>query len=48
MTSKKEQALSKGFTNSSTVSGEFTDFAGERYYVIRNVDKMAPFFVSVI
>ena len=48
MTNKKERALSKGFTNSSTVSGEFTDFAGERYYVIRNVDKMAPFFVSVI
>jgi len=40
--------LNKGFTNSSTVSGEFIDFSGERYYVIRNVDKMAPFFISVI
>ena len=40
--------MNKGFTNSSTVSGEFIDFAGERYYVIRNVDKMAPFFISVI
>ena len=30
------------------VSGEFVDLAGERYYAIRNVDKMAPFFVSVI
>ena len=40
--------MNKGFTNSSTVSGEFIDFAGERYYVIRNVDKMEPFFISVI
>jgi hypothetical protein len=40
--------LNKGFTNSSTVSGEFIDFARERYYVIRNVDEMEPFFVSVI
>jgi len=30
------------------VHGEFQEFAGERYYAIRNVDKMAPFFVSVI
>ena len=30
------------------VSGEFIDFAGERYYVIHNVDKIAPFFISVI
>ena len=29
-------------------SGEFLDFAGERYFVIRNVERMAPFFVSVI
>ena len=40
--------MDKGFTNSSTVSGEFMDFSGERYYVIRNVDKMDPFFISVI
>ena len=32
----------------SIVSGDYIDFAGERYYVIRNVDKMDPFFVSVI
>ena len=31
-----------------TVSGEFVDLFGERYYAIRNVDKMPPFFVSVI
>jgi hypothetical protein len=30
------------------VSGGFLDFAGERYYAIRNVDRMAPFFISVI
>lgn len=34
--------------NNSAVSGEFTDIAGERFYVIRNVDRMAPFFISVI
>ncbi|NNL47278.1 MAG: hypothetical protein HKO76_02830, partial [Acidimicrobiia bacterium] len=30
------------------VHGEFVDFDGDRYYAIRNVEKMAPFFVSVI
>jgi hypothetical protein len=30
------------------VSGGFTDLDGERYYAIRNVNRMAPFFVSVI
>jgi hypothetical protein len=30
------------------VSGEFLDRAGERFYVIRNVDNMEPFLVSVI
>ena len=30
------------------VRGAFLDFAGERYYAIRNVDRMAPFFISVI
>jgi hypothetical protein len=34
--------------NKKAVSGEFLDFAGERYYAIRNVDQMAPFFISVI
>ena len=32
----------------AAVSGEFTDFDGERCYVIRNVDHMEPFFISVI
>ena len=30
------------------VSGEFVDLGSERYYVIRNVDRMPPFLVSVI
>ena len=30
------------------VSGDFVDVDGERYYAIHNVDKMAPFFISVI
>jgi len=33
--------------NSATV-GEFVDFAGDRYFAIRNVDKIDPFFISVI
>ena len=30
------------------VSGEFLTLAGERYYAIRNVDAMRPFFVSLV
>ena len=30
------------------VTGGFVDVDGERYYVIRNVDRMPPFFISVI
>jgi len=30
------------------VAGEFVELEGERYYVIRNVDRMPPFLVSVI
>ncbi len=32
----------------SDVQGEFIEFGGERGYVIRNVDQMPPFFISVI
>ncbi|MCJ7592386.1 MAG: hypothetical protein MUO51_13625 [Woeseiaceae bacterium] len=32
----------------NTVSGEFINIASERYYVIRNVDQMEPFFISVV
>ena len=35
-------------TKDAAVSGEFIDLAGERYYAIRNVDRMSPFFISVI
>jgi hypothetical protein len=30
------------------VTGEFVTLADERYYTIANVDKMAPFFISVV
>jgi hypothetical protein len=30
------------------ISGAFVDVEGERYYVIHNVDRMPPFFISVI
>jgi hypothetical protein len=30
------------------VSGEFLTLAGERYYAIRNVDEMPPFFISLV
>jgi hypothetical protein len=30
------------------VHGEFVDLAGERYYAIRNVDQIPPFFISVV
>lgn len=34
--------------NNSSISGEFTDIKGERYYVINNVDKMSAFFISLV
>ncbi len=43
-----QQAVKTNKHSSGDVSGEFTEIAGERYYAIRNVDKMAPFFISVI
>ncbi len=33
---------------SQAVAGEFVDLDGERYYKISNVDKMPPFFISVV
>ncbi|BDX07148.1 hypothetical protein [Planctobacterium marinum] len=32
----------------SNVSGEFVTLNNERYYAVRNVDSMAPFFISII
>ncbi|MGI9248981.1 MAG: hypothetical protein ACR2QI_08180 [Woeseiaceae bacterium] len=43
-----EKLLNAGDQNNEMLSGEFIDFAGDRYYVIRNVDKMPPFFISII
>jgi hypothetical protein len=37
-----------GLSAANTPSGEFVDVDGERCYVIRNVDRMPPFFMSVI
>jgi hypothetical protein len=34
--------------SNSKTTGSFVSFAGERYYVIENVDNMAPFFVSLV
>ena len=30
------------------VTGEFVDIGGERFYAIRNVDRMPPFLVSIV
>ncbi len=43
-----ERAVSAGYRAGDSVSGEFVTFGEERYYAIRNVDAMAPFFISVI
>jgi len=40
--------LNSAAPEDGAVSGEIVDFAGERYYAIRNVDKMAPFFISIV
>jgi len=39
---------SKCMTSPAAASGDFVDVEGERYYVIRNVDRMPPFLVSVV
>jgi len=46
---RKEQHTNQAIDiRGDAVSGEFIDFAGERHYVIHNVDRMAPFFMSLI
>ena len=35
-------------TSTNGVAGEFVDLGGERFYAIRNVDRMPPFLVSVV
>jgi len=37
-----------GAAGPDEVTGEFVDRHGERFYAIRNVDRMPPFFISVI
>jgi hypothetical protein len=32
----------------SSASGEFVDIAGEHYYAIHNVDRLDPFFISIV
>ena len=44
----QENQATAGFATDRNVSGEFVDFDGERYYAIHNVDRMPPFFISVI
>jgi len=40
--------MNRPSSRSDEVSGEFLTLAGERYYAIRNVDGMAPFFISLV
>jgi hypothetical protein len=35
-------------SDTGSVTGDFVDLAGERHYVIRNVDALPPFFVSLV
>jgi hypothetical protein len=35
-------------SGNKTATGKFISLAGERFYAIRDVDQMAPFFISVI
>ena len=40
--------LKSGVPDGRSASGELVEFDGERYYAIRDVDRMPPFFVSVV
>jgi len=40
--------MDSAIENTDTVSGEFINLSGERFYAIRNVDEIAPFFISVV
>ena len=42
------RAMNNLSSENKTTTGEFISLAGERYYAIRHVDKIAPFFISVI
>ena len=43
-----DAALISAAAQDAAVSGGFVDEGEEKYYAIRNVDKMAPFFMSVV
>ena len=43
-----DQAAFASINKDKPVSGEFLTIAGERFYAVRNVDRLAPFFISVI
>ncbi|MGB5397843.1 MAG: hypothetical protein WBN96_11895 [Gammaproteobacteria bacterium] len=43
-----EQVITIHDEDKNAVSGEFINIAGERFYAIHNVDKIAPFFISVV
>jgi hypothetical protein len=43
-----EPIINMSITNNITVSGEFVTVEGERCYAIYNVDKMDPFFISLV
>ena len=40
--------MDKSVTESGAVAGKFVTLAGERYYAITDVDKMAPFLISLV
>jgi len=42
------KVASNGIAEDHVVEGEFVDVAGERLYAIRNVNRMSPFFVSMV
>ena len=41
-------ALKFSPVGAGAASGEFVDISGERYYAIKNVDDIPPFFISVV
>ncbi len=46
--SSNQRMNTAGKAGPDAVAGGFVDVAGERYYVIRNVDRIPPFFISII
>ncbi|MDH3619689.1 MAG: hypothetical protein OER91_02275 [Gammaproteobacteria bacterium] len=43
-----DQAMDLDSTQQREVSGDFLTVDGERWYAIRNIDRMKPFFISVV